>query len=166
MAARLGYQGPQLRQLGLGKASNSKVVTKPTKPTEKGGHDLKVVRLAISNFRGIKAAELHFDDHVLIIGPNNIGKSTVCEALDLVLGPDRASRFPPVEEFDFHNAQYVMPSVSEGEELTPIPIRTACGHQEGKRITSVKNPVGVGRHHPEWKNANGRFGDGITGTDE
>ena len=62
---------------------------------------MKVVSLKITNFRSIRRAELKFDGHCLIVGPNNVGKSTVCEALDLVLGPDRISRFPPVEEFDF-----------------------------------------------------------------
>jgi putative ATP-dependent endonuclease of the OLD family len=84
---------------------------------------LKVVNLKISNFRSIKSAELKFDGHCLIVGPNNVGKSTICEALDLVLGPDRISRFPPVEEFDFHNAQYLVPSEVEGEEPKATPIR-------------------------------------------
>ncbi|MDH6152623.1 MULTISPECIES: ATP-dependent nuclease [Paraburkholderia] len=83
---------------------------------------MKVVRLKISNFRSIKSAELHFDGHTLIVGPNNVGKSTICEALDLVLGPDRISKFPPVEEFDFHNAQYLAPSAVDGEEPTSVPI--------------------------------------------
>ena len=82
---------------------------------------MKVVNLKIANFRSIKNAELKFDGHCLIVGPNNVGKSTVCEALDLVLGPDRISRFPPVEEFDFHNARYFVPSEVEGEQ--------ACGRR-------------------------------------
>jgi putative ATP-dependent endonuclease of the OLD family len=84
---------------------------------------LKVVNLKITNFRSIKTAELKFDGHCLIVGPNNVGKSTICEALDLVLGPDRISRFPPVEEFDFHNANYLIASGVEGEDPTAVPIR-------------------------------------------
>jgi putative ATP-dependent endonuclease of OLD family len=84
---------------------------------------MKVVRLKITNFRSIKSAELYFDGHTLIVGPNNVGKSTICEALDLVLGPDRISKFPPVEEFDFHNAHYLTPSAVEGDAPTPVPIR-------------------------------------------
>ena len=57
---------------------------------------MKVVRLTISNFRGIKSAELLFEGHTLMVGTNNVGKSTLCEALDLVLGPDRLNRFPPI----------------------------------------------------------------------
>lgn len=64
-----------------------------------------------------------FDGHSLILGPNNIGKSTICEAIDLVLGPDRLSRFPPIEEFDFYNAQYLKCSEFEGEDPEPLPIR-------------------------------------------
>lgn len=86
---------------------------------------MKVVQISIANFRGIKSAELHFDGHTLIVGPNNVGKSTICEALDLVLGPDRISKFPPVEEFDFHNAHYLQAPAAEGEEATPVPIRIA-----------------------------------------
>ena len=67
---------------------------------------MKLVRLTIRNFRGIKKADLDFGGHTLLLGMNNVGKSTVCEALDLVLGPDRLAKFPPVEEFDFYNAQY------------------------------------------------------------
>jgi putative ATP-dependent endonuclease of the OLD family len=83
---------------------------------------MKVVQLSITNFRSIKSAELQFDGHTLIIGPNNVGKSTICEALDLVLGPDRISRFPPVEEFDFHNANYLQASAEEDGEPTQVPI--------------------------------------------
>jgi putative ATP-dependent endonuclease of the OLD family len=68
---------------------------------------MKVARLKVSNFRGIKSADLLFEDHVLLLGPNNVGKSTICEALDLVLSPERLNRFPPIEEFDFHNASYL-----------------------------------------------------------
>ena len=52
---------------------------------------MKVVRLKIENFRSIKSAELHFDGHALIVGPNNVGKSTICEALDLVLVGERST---------------------------------------------------------------------------
>jgi putative ATP-dependent endonuclease of OLD family len=78
---------------------------------------MRVARLEIKNFRGIKSARLDFDGHTLLLGMNNVGKSTVCEALELVLGPDRLSRTPPVEEFDFFNARYL-----EEDGETPITI--------------------------------------------
>jgi putative ATP-dependent endonuclease of the OLD family len=79
---------------------------------------MKVLRLTIDHFRGIEKAILQFDGHSLLIGTNNVGKSTICEALDLVLGPDRLNKFPPVEEFDFYNAKYL----TEDRE-SAIPLR-------------------------------------------
>ncbi|HEJ4140583.1 TPA: AAA family ATPase, partial [Pseudomonas aeruginosa] len=84
---------------------------------------MRVVRLGISNFRGIKSAELLFDGHTLMVGSNNVGKSTICDALDLVLGPDRLNRFPPIDEFDFYNAQYLATPAQEGAEPESIPLR-------------------------------------------
>jgi len=78
---------------------------------------VQVKKLKIENFRGINAAELEFNGHTLLVGRNNVGKSTICEALELALGPDRQSRFPVVEEFDFYNALYL------DNEQKPVPIR-------------------------------------------
>jgi putative ATP-dependent endonuclease of OLD family len=80
---------------------------------------MNVVKLSISNYRGIRAGELFFDGHTLLIGMNNVGKSTICEALELVLGLDRLKRFPPVEEFDFYNSDYLD---SAAEPPVPRPI--------------------------------------------
>lgn len=77
---------------------------------------MKISRLTINNFRGIKQATLNFEGHTLFLGRNNVGKSTICEALDLVLGPDRLTKFPPVEEFDFYNSEYL-----SADGFTAIP---------------------------------------------
>ena len=79
---------------------------------------MRVSRLGIEHFRGIERALLHFQGHTLLVGQNNVGKSTICEALDLALGPDRLRRFPPVDEFDFYNAVYLS---DEGDK--PVPAR-------------------------------------------
>jgi putative ATP-dependent endonuclease of OLD family len=84
---------------------------------------VQVVKLTIVNFRGIQSAELQFGGHALLVGSNNVGKSTICEALDLVLGPDRLNRFPPIEEYDFYNGKYLEPAQAEGEDPTPVKIR-------------------------------------------
>lgn len=67
---------------------------------------MKVSKLSIRNFRGIREAELFFPDHVVLIGDNNVGKSTIFEALNLVLGPDRLGRRPVVDEHDFYLGAY------------------------------------------------------------
>ncbi len=79
---------------------------------------MQISRLKLKNFRGVKEAALDFDGHTLLVGTNNVGKSTICEALELALGQDRQSRFPIVEEYDFYNAAYL----DENEEPIEIGI--------------------------------------------
>jgi len=67
---------------------------------------MKVAKLEIKNFRGIHSANLFFPDHAVLLGDNNTGKSTIFEALDLVLGPDRLNRRPIIDEHDFYNGMY------------------------------------------------------------
>ena len=79
---------------------------------------MKVYSVSIENFRGIKSAKLVLLDHAVLIGDNNTGKSSVLEAIDLVLGPDRLSRRPPVDEHDFFEGKYLPVTASdEGDEV-------------------------------------------------
>lgn len=76
---------------------------------------MQVRQVTISNFRGIKEATILLNGHSVLIGDNNAGKSTVLEAIDLVLGPDRLSRTPVINEHDFFEGIYIKDGV-------PIPI--------------------------------------------
>ncbi|MDI4238648.1 AAA family ATPase [Bradyrhizobium sp. Arg237L] len=67
---------------------------------------MKIHSVTIENFRGIRAATLVLPDNAILIGDNNAGKSSVLEAIDLVLGPDRLNRRPPVDEHDFYQGKY------------------------------------------------------------
>jgi putative ATP-dependent endonuclease of OLD family len=60
---------------------------------------------------------VHLAGHTLLVGGNNVGKSTVCEALDLVLGPERLYRRPVIDEHDFHCGRYL-----DGDK-EPIEVR-------------------------------------------
>lgn len=77
---------------------------------------MKIAQIKISNFRGIKSAELLLPDHVVFVGDNNTGKSSVLEAIDLVLGPERLHRPSPIDEHDFYAGEYI------GTDETPISI--------------------------------------------
>ena len=79
---------------------------------------MKISSLKIRNFRGIKSADLRFPDHVVLIGDNNTGKSTVLEAIDLVLGPDRLSRGAPIDEHDFYLGRYLPKKLTKGSGVT------------------------------------------------
>lgn len=68
---------------------------------------MRVRCLNIENFRGVRNGTVNFVGHTLLVGGNNVGKSTVCEALDLVLGPDRISQRNVINEHDFYRDQYL-----------------------------------------------------------
>lgn len=63
----------------------------------------------VSHFRGIATGSVSLQGHSLLVGGNSVGKSTICEALDLVLGPERLARRPVVDEHDFHLGTYLEP---------------------------------------------------------
>ena len=81
---------------------------------QNGNPQLKVCRLNIKNFRGIKTAAVLLPRHAVLIGDNNTGKTTLLEALDLVLGPDRLNRQPPIDEHDFFQGNYLAKGVEAG----------------------------------------------------
>jgi putative ATP-dependent endonuclease of the OLD family len=89
----------------------------------------------IKNFRGISSGRLYFDGHTVIIGDNNAGKSTVFEAIDLVLGPDRLSRTPVVDEHDFYNGLYHI----DGGQSPRIEIEVLIVDLEETQISKFKN---------------------------
>ncbi len=78
---------------------------------------MRIRRLTVQNFRGIAIGVVDFAGHTLLVGGNNAGKSTVCEALDLVLGPERLYRRPVVNEHDFYKGRYL------DDEKAPVEIR-------------------------------------------
>jgi predicted ATPase len=64
-----------------------------------GGEIMKIVRLDIDGFRGIENGKVLFSDFTILIGANNSGKTTIVEALALLLGRDRLVRH--LTEHDF-----------------------------------------------------------------
>ncbi|MGY4879136.1 ATP-dependent nuclease [Vreelandella aquamarina] len=110
---------------------------------------MQVRRLSIKNFRGICSGQVDFQDHTLLVGGNNIGKSTVCEALDLTLGPERLFRRPVIDEHDFHGGNYL----SEQNEPVEIVIRvilTSLSEEAERRFY---------RHLRRWHDPSGQFVD-------
>ena len=55
---------------------------------------MRIAQLKIQNFRSIETANLILPKQVVFVGDNNSGKSTILEAIDLVLGPERTRRRP------------------------------------------------------------------------
>jgi putative ATP-dependent endonuclease of OLD family len=83
------------------------------------------------------------------VGGNNAGKSTVCEALDLVLGPERLYRRPIVDEHDFHQGRYI------NGDGSPVEIQIEALLVD----LSDEAEIRFHRHLRRWNEKKGCFAD-------
>ncbi len=113
---------------------------------------MRVKKLSIENFRGIRKGEIEFADKTLLVGGNNSGKSTVCEALDLILGPERLLRRPIINEHDFINSQYLT------DDGSPIEIRVEALLLD----LSAEARRRFGHYLRRWNEEQGHFADEAT----
>lgn len=104
---------------------------------------MHLVRVRVRNFRGIAYGEVNLDGHTAFIGDNNAGKSTLLEAVDLVLGPERLSRRPVIDEHDFYAGTYVDPVK---KEVVPIQIEVIVAGLSDEQQRHF-------RDHIEWWDA-------------
>jgi putative ATP-dependent endonuclease of the OLD family len=91
----------------------------------------------IKNFRGISKGKIFFNGHSVIIGDNNAGKSTIFEAIDLVLGPERLNKVPVVDEHDFYRGEYFFEEGSSPE----IEIELLVSQLEASQLNLFKYHV-------------------------
>jgi len=110
---------------------------------------MRVRLLEIENFRGITTGRVVFRQHTLLIGGNNIGKSTVCEALELVLGPERMSRRPVVDEHDFAGGRY-LDDEGNSQDIRIRVVLTDLSDEQERRFQS---------HMRRWDDAELKFID-------
>lgn len=107
---------------------------------------MHLVRIRVRNFRGIRDGEILLNGHTVFVGDNNAGKSTLLEAVDLALGPERLTRRPVVDEHDFYAGMYVDP---DKKEVIPIQVEVIVAglNEEQQRHF---------RDHIEWWDANAK----------
>jgi putative ATP-dependent endonuclease of the OLD family len=116
---------------------------------------MRIVRLQIKNFRGIRSADIHFGQTSVLIGPNNVGKTTIVEALALLLGRDRLVR--DMTEHDFYGGD---PQVTDRVRVvvtldgfpkndikySPTVVWTGSGHRQVARPNDRQAaPIGCRR---------------------
>lgn len=118
---------------------------------------MRLARLRIQNFRGIKDATLFLPDHVVLVGDNNVGKSTVFEAIDLALGPDRMSRRPRIDEHDFFLGDYLTPVEQPRKEVRVEAVITALSAEQQNRF---------GDQIQWWNTTTKAFEEKVEGVDE
>lgn len=81
---------------------------------------MHIVKISIHNFRCIETATIFPTENNVLLGPNNIGKTAVLEALNLTLNPEMGSRWKVIDENDFYERRYL--PFGEGEEASHIRI--------------------------------------------
>ncbi len=119
---------------------------------------MRIARLRIENFRGIRTGDVTFGAHSVLIGPNNCGKTTVIEALALLFGRDRMVR--DLTEHDFFGG-----NPQPGDRLRLVATITDFGSDDSadhphwfrdgagvptwlNATTGVVSPT---REHPSWR---------------
>jgi putative ATP-dependent endonuclease of the OLD family len=60
---------------------------------------VRICKIELNNFRGIKTGSVVLPTHSVLLGANNTGKSTIAEALALLAGRERMTR--PLSDWDF-----------------------------------------------------------------
>jgi predicted ATP-dependent endonuclease of OLD family len=92
---------------------------------------VRIVRVHIENFRGIKLADIHFERTTVLLGDNNTGKSTVLEAIELAIGADRLARTQVIDEHDFYGGNYRGVETSLRRPSSREPTNDIC-NREGR----------------------------------
>lgn len=62
---------------------------------------MRICQIEFKNFRGIREGRIILPEHSVLMGANNVGKTTVVEALALIFGRERM--VSPVTDWDFFN---------------------------------------------------------------
>ena len=66
---------------------------------------MKLRKFKIENHARLADAEIEVRDHLVLIGPNDVGKSSVLRCLDLLLGASTAQLYARISPSDFRDVQ-------------------------------------------------------------
>jgi hypothetical protein len=103
---------------------------------------MRLLQIEIYGFRGIKEAKINFEDHTVLIGQTGTGKSTIIDAIALVLGRSRLVR--SLTEHDFFGSN---PSPADR-----IRIVATIGDFSNNSPEHHVNWFRPGRGIPKWWN--------------
>ncbi|MER7795891.1 AAA family ATPase [Microbacterium sp. NPDC096154] len=65
---------------------------------------MRLNRLKVENHRRLQDVEIEIRDHLVLVGPNDVGKSSLLRCLDLVLGASTAQLYSAITADDFRDA--------------------------------------------------------------
>jgi putative ATP-dependent endonuclease of the OLD family len=108
---------------------------------------VRICRLTIDGFRGVSQADLRFGTHSVLVGANNVGKTTVIEAVALVFGRDKLLR--ELTEHDFFG--------SDPDQKTRITIVATLTDFFGDDQTQHRDWFGPDRGIAMWLAPDGKL---------
>jgi len=82
---------------------------------------MRIVSVNIQNFRSIKSLAFFPKKENVFIGPNNIGKTAIVEAINLALNPEFSGRQSAIDENDFFKRLYKIEVAQDKVEGLPDP---------------------------------------------
>jgi putative ATP-dependent endonuclease of OLD family len=97
---------------------------------------VRIARIHIENFRGIRLADFHTGGTTVLLGDNNTGKSTIFEAIELALGPDRLARTQAIDEHDFYGGAYL---AQEDQAAPKIVVEVVVVGLDDQHCTKFRN---------------------------
>lgn len=119
---------------------------------------MRIANLRIENFRGIRRGFVQFGRHPVLVGDNNTGKTTLIEALTLVLGRDRLVRELTEHDFFGSNPQAadrikVVATVTDfpGDDEEQSSHWFRDGRAVVKWLDEETGQVHPARNEPAWK---------------
>jgi putative ATP-dependent endonuclease of OLD family len=119
---------------------------------------MRIAALTIQNFRGVVEGKIQFGKHSVLVGPNNVGKTTIIEALALVLGRDRLVR--RLTEHDFFGSApdettriLIVATLVDCEDDDPSRHRSWFGAEKGveKWFDGSTSAVHANRTKEQWQ---------------
>lgn len=116
---------------------------------------MRICRLELQNFRGIQQGSVVLPQHAVLLGANNVGKSTIVEALALLFGRERMVR--PISDWDFFGGSpkpesrfYIIATVTEFPDNDPAGVpdwfigenagRPVWWHDESSTLSTEADP--------------------------
>jgi putative ATP-dependent endonuclease of the OLD family len=120
---------------------------------------LRIARLKIKGFRGANDADISLGQHTVLVGPNNSGKTTLIEALALLLGRDRLVR--RLTEHDFYGSNpeaatriLIIATLTDFPHDDPHHVGAWFGMDRGgvdKWLDPVTNDLHATRENASWR---------------
>lgn len=80
---------------------------------------MRLTRIKIENHSRLTSTEIKVREHLILVGPNDVGKSSVLRCLDFLLGASTAQLYNRITLADFADAAQPLVIEAELEDLSP-----------------------------------------------